>query len=337
MEIGIDSFAGLREGETDGSKAINELLDRITFADQAGLNVFGIGEHHRKEFLDSSPFNILSAAAAKTKNIRLASAVTVLSATDPVRTFQSLATLDLISKGRAEMVAGRGSFSEAFPLFGFDFKDYDELFIEKLDLLLHIRENEFVTWSGKFRPAINNLPIYPRPIQEPLPIWLGVGGTPQSFARAGVMGLPLMVAIIGGNTHRFKPLVDIYREAGRQAGHPPEKLKVGLHSLGFVANTMEEAIDLYYTGYAKMFTKIGRERGWGPVTREQFDQQIGPLGAIVLGSPEQVAEKIIRHSKALGGISRFQFQMDIADITHQELLNSIELIGSKVVPALKDQ
>jgi len=337
MEIGIDSFAGLREGETDGSKAINELLDRITFADQAGLNVFGIGEHHRKEFLDSSPFNILSAAAAKTKNIRLASAVTVLSATDPVRTFQSLATLDLISKGRAEMVAGRGSFSEAFPLFGFDFKDYDDLFIEKLDLLLHIRENEFVTWSGKFRPAINNLPIYPRPMQEPLPIWLGVGGTPQSFARAGVMGLPLMVAIIGGNTHRFKPLVDIYREAGRQAGHPPEKLKVGLHSLGFVANTMEEAIDLYYTGYAKMFTKIGRERGWGPVTREQFDQQIGPLGAIVLGSPEQVAEKIIRHSKALGGISRFQFQMDIADITHQELLNSIELIGSKVVPALKDQ
>ena len=337
MEIGIDSFAGLREGETDGSKAINELLDRITFADQAGLNVFGIGEHHRKEFLDSSPFNILSAAAAKTKNIRLASAVTVLSATDPVRTFQSLATLDLISKGRAEMVAGRGSFSEAFPLFGFDFKDYDDLFIEKLDLLLHIRENEFVTWSGKFRPAINNLPIYPRPIQEPLPIWLGVGGTPQSFARAGVMGLPLMVAIIGGNTHRFKPLVDIYREAGRQAGHPPEKLKVGLHSLGFVANTMEEAIDLYYTGYAKMFTKIGRERGWGPVTREQFDKQIGPLGAIVLGSPEQVAEKIIRHSKALGGISRFQFQMDIADITHQELLNSIELIGSKVVPALKDQ
>ena len=337
MEIGIDSFAGLREGETDGSKAINELLDRITFADQAGLNVFGIGEHHRKEFLDSSPFNILSAAAAKTKNIRLASAVTVLSATDPVRTFQSFATLDLISKGRAEMVAGRGSFSEAFPLFGFDFKDYDDLFIEKLDLLLHIRDNEFVTWSGKFRPAINNLPIYPRPIQEPLPIWLGVGGTPQSFARAGVMGLPLMVAIIGGNTHRFKPLVDIYREAGRQAGHPPEKLKVGLHSLGFVANTMEEAIDLYYTGYAKMFTKIGRERGWGPVTREQFDQQIGPLGAIVLGSPEQVAEKIIRHSKALGGISRFQFQMDIADITHQELLNSIELIGSKVVPALKDQ
>ena len=332
MEIGIDSFAGLREGEHDGAAAINELLERIQYADQVGLHTFGIGEHHRQEFLDSSPFNILSAAAAKTEKIKLISAVTVLSASDPVRTFQSLSTLDLISKGRAEMVAGRGSFSEAFPLFGFDFKDYDDLFIEKLDLLLQIRANEFVNWSGKFRPAINNLPIYPRPIQDPLPIWLGVGGTPQSFARAGILGLPLMVAIIGGNTHRFKPLVDIYREAWKQAGHPPEKMQVGLHSLGFVGQTMDEAIDLYYEGYAKMFTKIGRESGWGPVTREQFDQQIGPLGAIVLGSPEQVAEKILRHSEALGGITRFQFQMDIADITHQKLLNSIELIGKEVIP-----
>jgi probable LLM family oxidoreductase len=332
MEIGIDSFAGLREGEHDGAAAINELLERIEYADQVGLHTFGIGEHHRQEFLDSSPFNILSAAAAKTEKIKLISAVTVLSASDPVRTFQSLSTLDLISKGRAEMVAGRGSFSEAFPLFGFDFKDYDDLFIEKLDLLLQIRANEFVNWSGKFRPAINNLPIYPRPIQDPLPIWLGVGGTPQSFARAGILGLPLMVAIIGGNTHRFKPLVDIYREAWKQAGHPPEKMQVGLHSLGFVGKTMDEAIDLYYEGYAKMFTKIGRERGWGPVTREQFDQQTGPLGAIVLGSPEQVAEKILRHSEALGGINRFQFQMDIADITHQKLLNSIELIGKEVIP-----
>jgi len=245
MEIGIDSFAGLREGEHDGAAAINELLERIQYADQVGLHTFGIGEHHRQEFLDSSPFNILSAAAAKTEKIKLISAVTVLSASDPVRTFQSLSTLDLISKGRAEMVAGRGSFSEAFPLFGFDFKDYDDLFIEKLDLLLQIRANEFVNWSGKFRPAINNLPIYPRPIQDPLPIWLGVGGTPQSFARAGILGLPLMVAIIGGNTHRFKPLVDIYREAWKQAGHPPEKMQVGLHSLGFVRKSMDEAIDLY--------------------------------------------------------------------------------------------
>jgi probable LLM family oxidoreductase len=336
MEIGIDSFAGLREGEKDGAKAINELIDRIQFADQVGLHAFGIGEHHRKEFLDSSPFNILSAAAAKTKNIKLASAVTVLSASDPVRTFQSLATLDLISNGRAEMVAGRGSFSEAFPLFGFDFKDYDDLFIEKLNLLLTIRENEFVNWSGKFRPAIDNLPIYPRPIQNPVPIWLGVGGTPQSFARAGAMGLPLMVAIIGGNTHRFRPLVDIYRQAGKEAGHPPEKLTVGLHSLGYVANSMDEAIDLYYDGYAKMFTKIGKERGWGPVTREQFDHLVGPLGAIVLGNPEQVAEKILRHSEALGGITRFQFQMDIADITHENLLKSIELIGKEVIPRLNN-
>lgn len=335
MEIGIDSFAGLRDGEYDGSKAINELIDRIEFSDRCGLNVFGVGEHHRKEFLDSSPFNILCAAAVKTKNIKLTSAVTVLSASDPVRTFQSLATLDLISNGRAEMVAGRGSFSEAFPLFGFDFKDYDDLFIEKLDLLLNIRDNEFVSWSGKFRSTLNNLPIYPRPIQNPLPIWLGVGGTPQSFARAGTLGLPLMVAIIGGNTHRFKPLVDIYRQAGKEAGHHPNKLKVGLHSLGYVANSMEEAINLYYSGYAKMFSKIGRERGWGPVTRDQFDQQIGPLGAIVLGDPEQVVEKILRHSEALGGISRFQFQMDIADITHENLMKSIELIGKEVIPRIK--
>ena len=336
IEIGIDSFAGLNKNENNGSKSINELIQRIEFADQSGLHVFGIGEHHRKEFLDSSPFNILSAAAAKTKNIKLASAVTVLSASDPVRTFQSLATLDLISNGRAEMVAGRGSFSEAFPLFGLDFKDYDDLFIEKLNLLLTIRENEFVNWSGKFRPAINNLPIYPRPIQNPVPIWLGVGGTPQSFARAGSMGLPLMVAIIGGNTHRFRPLVDIYREAGREAGHSPDKLSVGLHSLGYVANSMDEAIELYYEGYAKMFTKIGKERGWGPVTREQFDHLIGPLGAIVIGDPEQVSKKILRHSEALGGINRFQFQMDIADITHENLLKSIELIGKEVIPRLNN-
>ena len=333
MEIGIDSFADKREG-ANSVQAINNVIERIVFADKVGLNTFGIGEHHRKEFLDSAPFMILSAAAARTKNIKLISAVTVLSAADPVRVFQNLSTLDLISGGRAEMVAGRGSFSEAFPLFGLDFKDYDDLFIEKLDLLLNIRENEYVNWSGKFRPALNNLPIYPRPIQKSVPIWLGVGGTPQSFARAGTLGLPLMVAIIGGNTHRFRPLVDIYRQAGKEAGHGPDKLKVGLHSLGYVANSMGEAIDLYYEGYAKMFTKIGKERGWGPVTREQFDQQTGPLGAIVLGDPDQVSEKIRRHSEALGGIDRFQFQMDIADITHENLLKSIELIGKKVIPKL---
>ena len=331
MEIGIDSFADKREG-ADSVKSINNVIERIVHADKVGLHVFGIGEHHRKEFLDSAPFMILSAAAARTKNIRLTSAVTVLSAADPVRVYQNLATLDLISGGRAEMVAGRGSFSEAFPLFGYNFEDYDALFIEKLKLLLQIRDNEVVNWKGQFRAPLVNQTIYPRPLQNPLPIALGVGGTPESFARAGTLGLPLMLAIIGGQTHRFRPLVDLYREAWELAGHPKEKCSVGIHSLGYVANTKEEAIDLYYEGYAKMFNKIGRERGWPPVTMQGFQDQIGPKGAIVLGSPEEVAEKILRHSEALGGITRFQFQMDIADITHENLLKSIDLIGKKVIP-----
>jgi len=331
MEIGIDSFADKREG-ADSVKSINNVIERIVHADKVGLHVFGIGEHHRKEFLDSAPFMILSAAAARTKNIRLTSAVTVLSAADPVRVYQNLATLDLISGGRAEMVAGRGSFSEAFPLFGYNFEDYDALFIEKLKLLLQIRDNEVVNWKGQFRAPLVNQTIYPRPIQNPLPIALGVGGTPESFARAGTLGLPLMLAIIGGQTHRFRPLVDLYREAWELAGYPKEKCSVGIHSLGYVANTKEEAIDLYYEGYAKMFNKIGKERGWPPVTMQGFQDQIGPKGAIVLGSPEEVAEKILRHSEALGGITRFQFQMDIADITHENLLKSIDLIGKKVIP-----
>src|ERR1700681_3905894 len=233
MEIGIDSFAAMFSGNNNkaisDADAMAQLLDRIEHAEQAGLDVFGIGEHHRKGFLDSAPAVILSAAAARTNRIRLTSAVTVLSAADPVRVFQNFATLDLISKGRAEMVVGRGSSIEAFPLFGYDLRDYNELFAEKLDLLLTIRKNEFVTWSGKFRPALKNLPVYPRPLQNPLPIWLGVGGTPESFIRAGTLGLPLMVAIIGGETHRFRPLIDLYREAGKKAGHSPDRLKVGLH------------------------------------------------------------------------------------------------------------
>lgn len=266
MEIGIDSFASAMIGNDAGHPissvdAMRELLERIEYADQAGLDVFGIGEHHRKEFLDSAPAVILAAAAARTKRIHLTSAVSVLSAADPVRVFQSFATLDIISNGRAEMVVGRGSSIEAFPLFGFDLQDYDRLFIEKLDLLLNIRKNEFVNWSGKFRPALNNLPVYPRPLQENIPIWLGVGGTPQSFARAGILGLSLMVAIIGGETHRFRPLIDQYKEAGKKAGHSPGELKVGLHSLGYVANTTQEAINDYYPGYAKFFTRLGKERG----------------------------------------------------------------------------
>jgi probable LLM family oxidoreductase len=335
MEIGIDSFAAApATGRTaQGSmNALAMLLERIVKADESGLDVFGIGEHHRKEFLDSAPAVILAAAAARTKSIRLTSAVTVLSALDPVRAFQNFATLDLISRGRAEMVVGRGSFTEAFPLFGYDLNDYDALFTEKLDLLLNIRDNETVTWSGKFRPPLHNQPIYPRPLQDPFPIWLGVGGTPQSFARAGRLGLPLMVAIIGGETHRFRPLVDLYRESGLKAGHDPEKLKVGLHSLGYVAPTSQEAVADFYPGYAETFTRIGKERGWPPVTKAHFDAQNGPRGALLVGGPEEVAEKIVRHSESLGGISRFTFQMDNAALSHEKLLRSIELIGQVVKP-----
>ena len=335
MEIGIDSFAAAAEGSTSSADALGQLLERILHADQAGLDVFGIGEHHRKEFLDSAPTIILAAAAAQTTRIRLTSAVTVLSAADPVRVFQNFATLDLISRGRAEMVVGRGSFIESFPLFGYSLNDYEELFAEKLGLLLNIRDNEVVNWSGKFRPALKNQAIYPRPLQQPIPIWLGVGGTPESFARAGTLGLPLMVAVIGGETHRFRPLVDLYREAGKQAGHPAEKLKVGLHSLGYVAATSQAAADEFYPGYAEVFTKIGRERGWPPVTRQQFDAQMGPRGAYIIGDPEEVAEKILRHSEALGGISRLTFQMDNARLTHPQLLKAIELIGQKVIPLVR--
>ncbi len=337
MEIGIDSFAGIElledEHITTKSKfAMGELLERIEYADRVGLDVFGIGQHFRKEFLDSAPTVILGAAAGRTKKIRLTSAVTVLSAADPVREFQKFATLDLVSQGRAEMVVGRGSFTESFPLFGLDLQDYDALFAEKLDLLLKIWEHEIINWSGKFRPALNEQAIYPRPLQNPLPIWLGVGGTPASFVRAGMLGLPLMVAVIGGETHRFQPLVDLYRQAGEEAGHPAEQLKVGLHSLGYVSKNREKAIEDYYPGYAKMFNKVGKERGWPPVTRSRFDAQTSPTGAIVIGTPEEVAEKIIRHSAALGGISRFTFQMDNAGLSHEQLLSAIELIGTRVSP-----
>jgi len=337
MQIGIDSFAAAFTEDSlsiSASDRLQNLIEEIALADKAGLDSFGIGEHHRREFLDSAPPVILAAAAARTRKIRLTSAVTVLSATDPVRIFQEFATLDLLSKGRAEMVVGRGSSIEAFPLFGFRLEDYDSLFVEKLDLLLKIRENEHVTWSGKYRPPLTGQGVYPRPVQNPLPIWLGVGGTPQSFVRAGRLGLPLMVAIIGGETRRFRPLIDLYREAGKAAGHPPEKLKVGLHSPGYVAETTEEAADDYFPGFARAVTGIGKERGWGEMTREDFDVQRGPRGSLVIGDPEEVVEKILRHSKALGGISRFTFQMNAASLAHEKLVRSIELIGKRVVPAL---
>ncbi|MGA0110081.1 MAG: LLM class flavin-dependent oxidoreductase [Schleiferiaceae bacterium] len=332
MELGIDSFAS-REHEAPVD-ALRHLLERIETADRVGLDVFGVGEHHRAEFLDSAPSLILAAAAAKTQRIKLTSAVTVLSAADPVRVFQQFATLDLISHGRAELVVGRGSFTESFPLFGLDFQDYDALFAEKLDLLLQLRAQERITWSGRFRPALNNQAVYPRPLQPEIPIWLGVGGTPESFVRAGMLGLPLMVAVIGGETHRFRRAVDLYRAAGAQAGHAPEKLKVGLHSLGYVAPTREEAVNDYFPGYAETFTRIGRERGWPPVSRERFDAQNGPTGALLVGDPDEVGEKILRHAEALGGVDRVTFQMDNAKLPREKLLRSIELIGQRIKPAL---
>jgi len=339
VQIGIDSFAAAHTDTSrtlGASERLRNLIEEIEHADQVGLDVFGIGEHHRKDFLDSAPAVILAAAAARTSRIRLTSAVTVLSSADPVRVFQNFATLDLISNGRAEMVVGRGSFIDSFPLFGLRLEDYDSLFAENLDLLLKIRENEHVHWSGKHRTALTGQGVYPRPVQNPLPIWLGVGGTPGSFARAGTLGLPLMVAIIGGETHRFRPLVDLYREAGERAGHSPDQLKVGVHSLGYVAATTQEAADDFYPGYARAFTDIGKERGWPPATRAGFDAQRGPRGALLIGSPEEVVEKISRHSEALGGISRITFQMNAASLPHSKLMRAIEMLGAHVAPALRE-
>jgi len=338
VEIGIDSFvasmtdAGVR---TAPEQRMHDLLDEMALADEVGLDVFGIGEHHREEFLDSAPAVILAAAAARTKKIRLASAVTVLSAADPVRVFQEFATLDLISGGRAEIVAGRGSFIESFPLFGLKLEDYDDLFAEKLELLLQLREEAYPRWSGKFRPALTGQGVFPRPMQAKLPIWLGVGGTPASFARAGALGLPLMVAIIGGEPHRFRPLVDLYREAGKRAGHAPESLKVGIHALGYVAETDAQAADDFFPGYAASFSKIGQERGWGPVTRRHFDALLGPTGALVVGGPKTVLRKLAHYDESLGGISRLSFQMSVAGLPHERLMGAIRLLGSHVAPLVR--
>jgi probable LLM family oxidoreductase len=342
MEIGVDSFAAvdITQGVPTAQErvhALDELIDRIVFADAVGMDFFGIGEHHREEFLDSAPHMILAAAAARTKQIRLGSAVAVLSAADPVRVFQNYATLDLISSGRAEMVVGRGSFSESFPLFGFQFEDYDALFKEKLELLLQIRKKEVISWSGRFRSPLQNQRITPRPYQKKIPVWLGVGGTPASFVHAGQLGLPLMVAIIGGETHRFRPLIDLYRKAGQEAGFAPEELKVGIHSLGYVAETKDQAVEEYYPGYAYNFSRIGKERGWPSVTFERFAAQNGRTGALLVGDPEEVAEKILGHSAALGGINRFTFQLDNANLTHQQLKNTMQLIAEKVKPIINQE
>ena len=340
MEIGIDSFvAVITDPQTllaiSPEERIKNLLAEIELADKTGLDVFGIGEHHRKEFLDSAPTVLLAAAAARTKRIRLSSAVTVLSAADPVRVFQEFATLDLISGGRAEIVAGRGSFTEAFPLFGLKLEDYDSLFAEKLELLLEIRDNPTISWQGEHRAALVAQSIYPRPLQAELPIWVGVGGTPESFVRAGLLGLPLMVAIIGGEPRRFRPLVDLYREAGRKAGHAAEKLKVGLHLIGFAGATDAAAADDFFPGYAHTFTEIGKERGWQPTSRRQYDLLRSPAGALVIGSAETIVEKILRFDQELGGLSRVSMQMTVAAMPHEKMRKAIQILGDAVAPLLR--
>ena len=337
VHLGIDSFVA---AVTDPStlqvvrpeERMAHLLEEIELADRVGLYSFGIGEHHREEYYDSAPPVILAAAAARTSRIRLGSAVAVLSAADPVRVFQQFATLDLLSRGRIDLVVGRGSFIEAFPLFGLSLADYDELFDEKLDLLLRVRESEHVTWSGKHRPALTGQGVYPRPVQDPLPIWVGVGGTPESFVRAGLLGLPLMVAIIGGEPRRFAPLVELYRRAGAHAGHAPERLRVGLHVFGFVAESTQAAGDVIYPGWHEMFAKVSRERGFAPPSRAQFDATSGPDGAFFMGDPETVAAKLARVSEQLGGVERVSLQLTNTRLAHDDLLRGIELMGTEVAP-----
>jgi probable LLM family oxidoreductase len=340
VQIGIDSFAAVVSDPVTrvtlrAEDRLANLLEEIEAADRAGIDVFGIGEHHRQEYLDSAPTLILAAAAARTERIRLTSAVTVLSADDPVRVFQQFATLDLLSRGRAEMVVGRGSSIEAFPLFGHDLADYDDLFAEKLGLLLQIRDETQVTWSGRHRPALSGQGVYPRPVQAPLPIWLGVGGTPESFARAGRLGLPLMVAIIGGTFERFAPLVELYRQAGHQAGHAPEDLRVGVHAFGFVADTDQEAIDATWPGYARLMSTVGRERGWSPPSKAQYEAASGPGGAYLIGAPDAVVAKAHHGDDVLGGIDRLTFQMTNVLLGHPDMLHSIELLGTQVAPRIR--
>jgi probable LLM family oxidoreductase len=340
VEIGIDSFAASIPDPVTGKTVapvdrMASLLAEIELADQVGLDVFGIGEHHRPEFLDSAPAIILAAAATRTSRIRLTSAVTVLSAADPVRVFQEFATLDLISKGRAEITAGRGSFIESYPLFGLALEDYDSLFAEKLQLLLTIRDQTRVHWSGRHRAPLTGQAIFPRPLQAQLPVWVGVGGTPASFARAGALGLPLMVAIIGGEHRRFRPLIDLYRDTGRKAGFSPEQLRVGIHSIGFLGHTDDDAAADFFPGYAHTMTEIGKERGWPPTTRAQFDALRGPTGALVIGGPETVTAKLLRINEDLGGISRFTFQMGVSTMEHGIMRRAIEVLGRDVAPRVR--
>jgi probable LLM family oxidoreductase len=336
MEIGVDSFvATAKTGPTGDATRVQELLGQIELAERVGLDVFSIGEHHRPEYVSSAPAVLLAAAAARTKRIRLASAVTVLSSDDPVRVYQQFATLDLISEGRAEIIVGRGSFIESYPLFGYDLDDYDALFSEKLELLLKIREETLVHWKGSHRAPLTGQGVYPRALQTPLPVWIGVGGTPQSAVRAGTLGLPLMVAIIGGQPSQFRYLIELYREAGRHAGHAPEALKVGVHSIGFLADTTAAAMDAFWPAYQDMFGKIGRERGWPAPTRSQFDAQCGPHGALMVGDPETVAKKILAEHESLGGLTRLTVLLDNRSLQHAQILRAIELLGTRVAPIVR--
>jgi probable LLM family oxidoreductase len=339
IEIGITTFLEADPDPVTGktithAERIRRAVEEIVLADEVGLDVYGIGEHHRSDYASSAPEVILAAAASKTKRIRLTSAVTVLSSDDPVRVYQAFATLDAVSNGRAEIMAGRGSFIESFPLFGYDLSDYDELFEEKLDLLLRICESEKVTWSGKHRPAIRNLGIYPRAVQQPLPVWIASGGTPESVARAGVLGLPLALAIIGGWPERFAPLVDLYKKTAAKAGHAPGKLRVATHSHGFIADTMERAVETFYPPHQAQFNKLGRERGWPRYDRSSYEAAISLPGALYVGDPEYVARKIVLLRKNLG-IDRFMLHCDFGSIPHEDILRSIELLGTKVAPLVR--
>ena len=341
MELGIYSFADATEDLTTGrtithGERLRDLIEEIELADQVGLDVYGVGEHHRPDYASSAPAVILSNAAAHTSRIRLTSAVTVLSSDEPVRVFQQYSTLDLLSNGRAEIMVGRGSFIESFPLFGYDLDDYNELFAEKLDLLLKIRDSERVTWSGRHRAPLNDQPVYPRPQQDPLPIWIAVGGTPQSVVRAGMLGLPMALAIIGGEPERFVPLADLYREAARRGGHDPATLPLSINSHGHIADTTEAAIEESFPAHKLMMDRIGRERGWPPMTREQFVAGTGPRGHLMTGSPEQVAEKILNQHKWFGH-QRFLLQIGAGTMPHEQVMRAIELLGTKVAPIVKSE
>jgi probable LLM family oxidoreductase len=333
MELGLATFADLSSGVSPQQRMRN-LLEEAELAEQVGLDVFAIGEHHRPDFLISSPAVALAAVAARTERIRLSSAVTVLSSDDPVRVFQQFSELDLISGGRAEIMAGRGSFTESFPLFGYDLDDYDELYAEKLDLLLAIRDSETVTWSGRLRPPLNGIGVYPRPIQNPLPIWVAVGGTPESVARAGMLGLPLTIAIIGGQPERFAPLVELYRRAAEGSGHDAASLPLAINTHAFVGETSAAADRAFAAPYLGMMNRIGRERGWPPSGRPEYDALRSPRGAVAAGSPEQVAEKILFEHELFAN-SRYVAQMSVGAVAHSDVLRSIELFGAEVAPVVR--